>query len=79
MNPSRAAAAQGVACCDQVNRGAAYASGRIFYNTLDGHTVAVDAQSGKEIWKTKLSDINKGELITMAPLTGSPCWWKSLS
>jgi PQQ-dependent dehydrogenase (methanol/ethanol family) len=66
--PKPAAAAQGVACCDHVNRGAAYASGRIFYNTLDGHTVAVDAQTGKEIWKTKLGDINKGETITMAPL-----------
>ena len=43
--PKPAAAAQGVACCDQVNRGAAYANGRIFYNTLDGHTVAVDAQT----------------------------------
>jgi PQQ-dependent dehydrogenase (methanol/ethanol family) len=67
-DPKPAAAAQGVACCDQVNRGAAYAHGRIFYNTLDGHTVAVDAQTGKEIWKTKLGDINKGETITMAPL-----------
>ena len=28
--PKPAAAAQGVACCDQVNRGAAYANGRIF-------------------------------------------------
>src|ERR687888_735232 len=67
-DPKPAAAAQGVACCDQVNRGAASANGRIFYNTLDGHTVAVDAQTGKEIWKTKLGDINKGETITMAPL-----------
>jgi lanthanide-dependent methanol dehydrogenase len=66
--PKPAAAAQGVACCDQVNRGAVYAHGRIFYNTLDGHTVAVDAQTGKELWKTKLGDINKGETITMAPL-----------
>ena len=57
------AAAQGVACCDQVNRGAAYANGRIFYNTLDGHTVAVDAHTGKEIWKTKLGDINKGNVL----------------
>jgi PQQ-dependent dehydrogenase (methanol/ethanol family) len=67
-DPKPVASAQGVACCDQVNRGAAYANGRIFYNTLDGHTVAVDAQTGKEIWKTKLGDINKGETLTMAPL-----------
>lgn len=59
---------QGVACCDVVNRGAAYADGKVFFNTLDNHTVAVDAQTGKEVWKTKLGDINKGETMTMAPL-----------
>ena len=59
---------QGVACCDVVNRGAAYGNGKIFFNTLDGNTVAVDADTGKEVWKTKLGDINKGETITMAPL-----------
>ena len=66
--PKPAAAAQGVACCDVVNRGAAYAEGKIVFNTLDVQTVAVDAHSGKEIWKTKLGDINRGETITMAPL-----------
>jgi PQQ-dependent dehydrogenase (methanol/ethanol family) len=66
--PKPAAAAQGVACCDVVNRGAAYSNGKIFYNTLDAQTVAVDAETGKELWKTKLGDINKGETMTMAPL-----------
>jgi PQQ-dependent dehydrogenase (methanol/ethanol family) len=66
--PKPVAAAQGVACCDVVNRGAAYADGRIFFNTLDGQTVAVDAETGKEVWRTKLGDINKGETVTMAPL-----------
>jgi PQQ-dependent dehydrogenase (methanol/ethanol family) len=67
-DPKPAAAAQGVACCDVVNRGAAYANGKIFYNTLDNHTIAVDADTGQEVWKTKLGDINKGETMTMAPL-----------
>ena len=66
--PNPAAAAQGVACCDVVNRGAAYADGRIFYNTLDAHTVAVDAATGKLVWSTQVGDINKGESVTMAPL-----------
>jgi PQQ-dependent dehydrogenase (methanol/ethanol family) len=66
--PKPAAAAQGVACCDFVNRGAAFSNGKIFYNTLDAQTVAVDAETGKELWKTKLGDINKGETMTMAPL-----------
>ena len=66
--PQPSPSAQGVACCDVVNRGAAYYNGRIYYNTLDVHTVAVDANTGKEIWKARLGDINLGESFTMAPL-----------
>jgi PQQ-dependent dehydrogenase (methanol/ethanol family) len=66
--PKPEAAAQGVACCDTVNRGPFFARGKIYFNTLDGQTVAVDAVTGREVWKTKLGDINKGETITMAPL-----------
>jgi alcohol dehydrogenase (cytochrome c) len=66
--PAPSPSAQGVACCDVVNRGAAYYNGRIYYNTLDNHTVAVDAATGREVWKTQLGDINKGESMTMAPL-----------
>src|SRR5205823_9399172 len=40
----------GIACCDVVNRGASYADGKIIYNLLDAHTVAVDAETGKEVW-----------------------------
>jgi PQQ-dependent dehydrogenase (methanol/ethanol family) len=66
--PEPAAASQGVACCDLVNRGASYFDGKIIYNTLDAQTVAVDAKTGKEVWRTQLGDINQGESITMAPL-----------
>jgi len=66
--PAPAHAAKGVACCDYVNRGAVYDNGRIFFNTLDAHTCAVDAQTGKEIWKTKVGDITKGETVTMSPI-----------
>jgi len=61
-------AAQGVACCDVVNRGPVYDNGRIFFNTLDDHVVAVDAATGTEAWRTKVGDINTGETMTMAPL-----------
>ncbi|MDB5698043.1 MAG: PQQ-dependent dehydrogenase, methanol/ethanol family, partial [Alphaproteobacteria bacterium] len=67
-SPKPAPAAQGVACCDVVNRGAVYWRGRIIYNVLDGYTVAVDAASGKQIWRTKVAVINRGETVTMAPL-----------
>jgi lanthanide-dependent methanol dehydrogenase len=66
--PGPVASAQGVACCDVVNRGASYADGKIVYNTLDDHTVAVDAATGKELWNTKVGEINLGESLTMAPL-----------
>ncbi len=66
--PTPDRAAQGVACCDVVNRGAAYIDGRVIFNTLDNHTVAVNAETGAEIWKTRLGDINLGESMTMAPL-----------
>ncbi len=58
----------GEACCDSVNRGAFYADGKIVYNLLDGHTVAVDAKTGHEIWNTKIAEVANGETTTMAPI-----------
>jgi PQQ-dependent dehydrogenase (methanol/ethanol family) len=66
--PENAQAAVGEACCDIVNRGASYANGKIVYNLLDGHTVAVDAATGTELWRVKMGDLNRGETITMAPI-----------
>ncbi len=66
--PKPAAAAQGVACCDVVCRGAVYSNNRVFFNTLDGNVCAVNTKDGKEAWKTKIGDINIGETITMAPV-----------
>jgi PQQ-dependent dehydrogenase (methanol/ethanol family) len=63
VNPS----AVGMACCDAINRGAVYADGKIIYNLLDGHTVAVDAATGRELWKTKIADLGQGETTPMAP------------
>ena len=57
----------GESCCDVINRGAFYADGKIIYNLLDGHTVAVDAESGKELWKTQIADLGEGETTPMAP------------
>jgi lanthanide-dependent methanol dehydrogenase len=60
--------ALGIACCDAVNRGAVYGGGKIVYNLLDGHTVAIDAVTGKELWNVRIADINQGETTPMAPL-----------
>jgi lanthanide-dependent methanol dehydrogenase len=67
-HPPTNPASQGVACCDVVNRGASYADGKIVFNRLDNVTVALDAETGKVAWETRLGDINRGETMTMAPL-----------
>ena len=63
--------AQGVACCDVVNRGASYADGRLFFATLDGQAISLDAESGTERWRVVLGDVNKGETMTMAPFVAN--------
>lgn len=57
-------------CCGQVNRGLAILGDRLFMNTLDMHVVAVDAKSGRELWKTKIFDHKAagGYAATGAPL-----------
>jgi lanthanide-dependent methanol dehydrogenase len=49
FDPKPDASAQGMACCQPVNRGPTYADGAIFYNTVDTHTVAVDAATAT-VW-----------------------------
>jgi PQQ-dependent dehydrogenase (methanol/ethanol family) len=66
--PAQDPFAQGLACCDGGPRGPAFANGRIFFNTLDGQTIALEAASGQEVWKTKVGDTRSGETLTMAPL-----------
>jgi cytochrome c oxidase subunit 2 len=56
FDPKPAALAQGVACCDFVNRGAAFADGRLFFNTLDGQTIAVEAETGRANETTLVAD-----------------------
>jgi lanthanide-dependent methanol dehydrogenase len=68
FDPKVDAGAQGVACCDVVNRGVAHADGRVFMTTLDNQAIALDAATGRELWRAKLGDINRGETMTMAPL-----------
>lgn len=60
--------AQGVACCDVVNLGLAVADGKVFLNTLDNQTIALNASDGKEIWRFRSADPRSGETRTMAPL-----------
>jgi len=67
FKPNPSPTAKGKACCDTVNRGMAYVDGKLIYNLLDDHTVAVDAKTGKEVWRTKMGNVETGETMTMAP------------
>jgi PQQ-dependent dehydrogenase (methanol/ethanol family) len=60
--------AKGQACCDIVNRGAVHVAGKIIYNALDNTTVAVDASTGKQVWRTKFGDPRTGMTMVMGPL-----------
>ena len=57
-----------VMCCDTVNRGVQYADGKIFLHQADTSLVALDAKTGKELWKVVNADPKKGETGTGAPL-----------
>jgi quinohemoprotein ethanol dehydrogenase len=55
------------ACCDVVNRGAAAWAGKIFFGTLDGRLVALDAATGKRVWEVLTIDPHSRYTITGAP------------
>jgi len=55
------------ACCDVVNRGVAAWRGKIFFGTLDGRLIALDAATGKKIWETLTIDPKWRYTITGAP------------
>jgi len=57
-----------VMCCDTVNRGVQYAEGKIFLHQADTTLVALDAKTGKEVWKVVNGDPKKAQTGTSAPL-----------
>ena len=57
-----------VMCCDTVNRGLQYADGKLFLHQADTTLVALDAKSGKEVWKAVNGDPKRGETGTGAAL-----------
>ncbi|WP_230206856.1 PQQ-binding-like beta-propeller repeat protein [Novosphingobium sp. Gsoil 351] len=55
------------ACCDVVNRGAAYWNGIVFVGTIDGRLIALDAADGKVRWSVQTTDPAANNTITGAP------------
>ncbi len=66
FSPNPSPMAIGKACCDAVLRGWALADGKLIYNLLDAHTVAVDAETGHEVWRTKTDNVENGATTTMS-------------
>jgi alcohol dehydrogenase (cytochrome c) len=60
-----------VVCCGIVNRGAALFDGKLYRTTLDANVIALDAKTGKEVWRAKSSDPKDGYSMTVAPLVAN--------
>ncbi len=54
-------------CCDTVNRGVAYAEGKVLLQQADSTLVALDAKTGKLVWSVKNGDPKIGAVNTNAP------------
>ncbi|MEO8754119.1 MAG: PQQ-binding-like beta-propeller repeat protein, partial [Casimicrobiaceae bacterium] len=54
--------------CGGSNRGVAVLDGRVFRGTCDGRLIALDAQTGKPLWKTVAASPRLGEATSAAPL-----------
>jgi len=54
-------------CCDTVNRGVAYAEGKVLLQQADSTLVALDAKTGKVVWSVKNGDPKLGAVNTNAP------------
>ncbi len=57
-----------VMCCETVNRGLQYADGKLFLHQADTALVALDAKTGKEMWKAVNGDPKRGETGTGAAI-----------
>jgi alcohol dehydrogenase (cytochrome c) len=49
-------------------RGVAYADGRVFRGTMDGHVLALDAKTGEVIWDVVGADSSVGEYYSAVPV-----------
>ncbi len=51
-----------------VNRGVAYANGKLFRGTSDGRLLAIEAATGKTLWQQQVGDPLQGEFFSAAPI-----------
>ena len=51
----------------QINRGVAYANGKLFRGTPDARLLAIDASTGKTVWQQQVGDPAQGEFFSSVP------------
>jgi alcohol dehydrogenase (cytochrome c) len=51
----------------QINRGVAFANGRLFRGTPDARLLAIDVASGKTLWQQQVGDPAQGEFFSSVP------------
>jgi alcohol dehydrogenase (cytochrome c) len=55
-------------CCGRINRGLAILGDTLFLGTIDGRLIALDAKTGKQVWKVQVAKAESGYSLTHAPL-----------
>jgi quinohemoprotein ethanol dehydrogenase len=54
-------------CCGVVNRGLALYNGKVYVPVIDGRLQALDAETGKPVWETRVSYTQNEQSLTIAP------------
>jgi alcohol dehydrogenase (cytochrome c) len=54
-------------CCGNLSRGVAILGDKLFLASLDAQMIAIDAKTGKELWKTQAADYKQQYSFTVAP------------
>jgi len=67
VTPEQDASAPSRMCCDVVNRGPALAGGKLIVATADTSLIALDAATGRELWRAQIDDPAHGASSTGAP------------
>lgn len=67
FSPTANRVADGLHCCDRTHLGPVAVGDRIYFSTLDGHVVAVDAEHDTPVWDVAVADPGQGETLASAP------------
>jgi alcohol dehydrogenase (cytochrome c) len=55
-------------CCGRVNRGVSILGDTLYLGTIDGRLIALDAKTGKPVWKVDVAKAESGYSLMHAPL-----------